>query len=203
MWTARAVNGSPAARRATSYGPPPVSTGAHFGGYGVEGVEAGRQLHVAVTVYPGHLDLEPAVLPPAHRGREAYQRLGVNRAPEVSDVTAVRQKRGRGCENVAAGEGRPRGSQLVGGVHQVHDRPRPAPLIDRRRQQAIVRADKRQFGSAGPDGDGPPSGAHAGVDDSHRHPFGQVGSGPLQGQAARPHVLRRHLMGEVDDRDLG
>ena len=72
---------------------------------------------------------------------------------------------------------------------------------DRRREQPVVRTEE----DAGLrlDRDRPPVGADSGVDDREHDPFGQVLHRAHERECAGPDVVRRDVVGDVDDRELG
>ena len=96
---------------------------------------------------------------------------------------------GRGREHVAAGEGGAGRGELVVEARELDGRRGPTAHRDGAGQQAVVGADEVALPAADLDGDGPPLGADAGVDDGEHHAGAQVLGRPAEGEAAGAHVV--------------
>ena len=104
---------------------------------------------------------------------------------------------GRG-EEVPAGEGgaRPAGAGAAGSSTAAGE---AAEGGGGGEEESVVGADEDGAGGGDLDGDRPPGGAHAGVDDGEDHAGRQPRRGPPEGERPGPHVVGRDLVGDVDD----
>ena len=119
-------------------------------------------------------------------------------APSSASGTPAAEVGGGGREDVAAGERRAGGGELVVGVRELDGarwrrrtsrRPRPAGRC-RARPGALAVADL--------DRDRPALGADAGVDDREHHARAQVLRGAARVRPPAAHVVGRDVVGEVD-----
>jgi hypothetical protein len=169
----------------------------------VELVGVDVELGVAVAVDPQHLGHQRRPLAAGERHDPGPQAVRVDGRPQCGQVDAVAQVGGGGREDVTAGEGRSRGRQPVQLLGQL-DRPgRSAGERDGRCQQAVVGTDQHTGAVAHLDGQRPPVRAHAGVDHGQDHTGRDVLDAAGEGQRAGPDVVRRDLVGQVDDGGVG
>src|SRR5581483_8585300 len=133
---------------------------------------------------------------------EPYERVGIERRPELARIDASGEVRGRRREDVASVE-RPRNRvEPVRGRRQlvcVHD---PAEPLGRRHEKTVVRTDVEPAVEAADD-DAPPGAADAGIDDGEVNADRHVGDGVRQHERSLEHTLRNDPVGDVDDVRLG
>ena len=127
---------------------------------------------------------------------------GSTALPSVGERHAGGEVAGGGCEHVTAGERRAGRGELVVGVVERDHRPGATGHRHRRGEQAVVGAEQHAAGHL--HADQAAAGAHARVDDRDDHAVvGQVLHRPHQHERARPHVVGRDLVADVEDAHVG
>ena len=163
-------------------------------------VGADVELAVAEAVDPQHLGDHAAVLGLAGSGTTpGSSRSASTVVTELGEIDAVAQVRGPGREDVAAGEGGARRGEVELGVGEPHGALGTAGHGDRRGEQAVVGADQHALAAGHLDGHARRAGPHAGVDDGEHDARRHVPDAAGEGERAGAHVVRRDVVGEVDD----
>ena len=161
------------------------------------------ELAVAEAVDPPHLARDGAVVTYfGQRHQSRHQRGRIDRRAELRQGNARRQVASRGGEDVTAREGRAGRREVVVGVVERHHRTGAAGHRHRRGQQPVVGPQQHAAGHF--DAHQAPARADTGVDHrEHDAVVGEVLHRAHEEQRAGAHVVRRDVVADVEDSDIG
>ena len=127
---------------------------------------------------------------------------GSTRGPRASRGTPAHRWAAAGPKTSRPAKVGPGAAQLVLGIGQLDSGGGAADHADGRSQQPVVGPHEVRLPVADLDGDGPPVGAHAGVDHCQHDAGAEVLDAAGQRQGAGLDVVGLDVVGDVDDRDL-